>query len=547
MAVNQAHTEIPFTGLPVSDGLVCAPAVVLSAKDQTAIPCYRIAADAVEAELARLDDALQAAALQIATLIEQVTERIGTAQANIFVAQKLMVEDAVLRSEIAQTIAETHLNAEAAIEKTFDAYEKLLKEVDDEYLSERASDIGELRRRLHEILSSSTTQSPSEVFAHLMAEPHIIVASELTPSETVQLNAENTLGFVTEHGGRASHAAILARAMGIPAVSGIPLIAETIQTGHTLLLNGETGEVIVEPSKETLSFYPSVRRAGHATARRVDPVAGFTVMANIGLSSEVDNIETVAAEGVGLYRTEFEFLAAGKILNEDEQYTRYRRVAEALDGKPFYARLLDLGGDKDAPYLEIPHEENPALGFRGARLLLGRPDLLVPHARAIARASCHGRIQLIYPMIVDVDQFLVLRERIRQAISDIEGHNLSHGIMFEVPSACLMAEELYEVADFGSIGTNDLIQYFFAIDRNNECVADDYNPDKPVFWKLLSQLADAANAAGKPLSICGELGSQPQYLPRLIDLGIRCASVSPRLVGMARVAARKHLALSTAT
>jgi phosphoenolpyruvate-protein phosphotransferase (PTS system enzyme I) len=543
MAAMQAHRELPYTGLAVSDGVVVATAIVLSPRNEDAIPCYRIELDNIDREVTRLDSALAGAATQITALIEEVTARIGAAQANIFIAQKMMVEDAVLRSEIVQAITEERLNAEAALEKTFDGYEKLLQEVDNEYLSERASDIGELRRRVHELLSESTTQSAFDAHAHLTAEPHIIVAADLGANETVQLNADNTVGFITEHGGTASHAAILARAMGIPSVSGIPKIAEMLQTGDSVLLNGDTGEVILHPTEETLSLYPGARRTTHHAARRVDPVSGFTVRANIGLSSEVQLVKEVAAEGIGLYRTEFEFLAAGKVLDEEAQYSRYRRIVEALEGQPFYARLLDVGGDKEAPYLDLPKEENPGLGFRGARLLLGRPDLLIPQVRAMARASCHGRIHLIYPMIVDLDQFLILRERIRQAIQDIPGHDLRHGVMFEVPSACLMARELFEVVDFGSIGTNDLIQYLFAIDRNNERIAADYDPDKPVFWRLLQDLADAARDAGKPLALCGEIGGQPQYLPRLIELGINCTSVSPRLVGLARVAARKHLAV----
>jgi len=544
MAALSATQELLFAGLAVSDGVVFAPAVVLTARDQVAIPCYRIGPDAAERELERLDGALREAAGQIETLIEEVAERIGPAQANIFIAQKMMVEDAVLRAEIAQKITEERLNAEAALEKTLDGYEKLLQEVDNEYLSERASDIGELRRRLQELLSTSTARSAGDVFAHLTAAPHILVATDLTPAETVQLNADTTLGFITEHGGKGSHAAILARAMGIPAVSGIPLVAQTIQNGHPVLLNGDTGEIIVHPTKATLSFYPGVRRTAPQVARRVDPVPGFTVMANIGLSTEAANCMAVDAEGVGLYRTEFEFLAAGKVLDEGEQFERYRDLVVALKGRPLYARLLDLGADKEAAYLNLAKEENPGLGFRGARLLLGRPDLLIPHVRAMARASTHGPIHLIYPMIVDVDQFLILRERIRQTIGDILGHDLRHGVMFEVPSACLMARELFEVADFASIGTNDLIQYLFAIDRNNEFVAADYDPDKPVFWKLIGEIARAARDAGKHLSLCGEIGGQPQYLPRLIELGLECVSVSPRLIGLARITARKRLSLA---
>jgi phosphotransferase system enzyme I (PtsI) len=483
------------------------------------------------------------AARQLTELIAEVELRIGKAQANIFVAQRMMLEDSTLHAEIMNAIDMEQLNAEAAIAKCLDRYEKLLQEVDNEYMSERASDIGELRRRLLDIMLANNGHGSSapKPRTSLSDDFHIIVAADLTPGETVNLNTEKTLGFITEHGGAASHAAILARAMGIPSISGIHHIHNLINTGDYILLDGDTGDIFLNPTPETLSLYPTARRVAPQRARKVEPVSGFPVLANIGLTDDLAVLKQVGAEGIGLYRTEFEILASGRLLDEETQYIRYATVVEAMAGKPVYMRLLDLGGDKDAPFLSLTREENPCLGFRGARLLLGRPDLLVPHVRALARASCHGPIHVTYPMIVDVDQFLVLRQRILQAIEDIPGHRLIHGVMFEVPSACLLADELLEVAAFGSIGTNDLIQYLFAIDRNNEQVAGDYDPDKPVFWKLLGQIAAASRKHGKPLSVCGEIGGQPRYLPKLIELGIRCVSVSPRQIGLARATARKYL------
>lgn len=542
MTTRTNTSERQLSGLAVSEGVVYGQAVVLHPLTHQAVPWYRIEADQVTREFARVTVAMAEAARQIAQLTEEVSARIGKAQANIFFAQHMMVEDETLHAEIREAIVNEHLNAEAAIAKCLDKYEKLLQEVDNAYMSDRAADIGELRRRLLDIMlagngagSTRRKRSPSSDF-------HIIVAGDLTPSDTVNLNTEKTLGFITEHGGTASHAAILARAMGLPSVSGIHQIYNQINTGDYILLDGASGELFVNPAPETLALYPTVRRVVEHHVRQVKPVPGFTVMGNIGLVEDLPLLHEVGAEGIGLYRTEFEFLASSILLDEEAQYARYAAVAKAMQGRPVFMRLLDLGGDKEAPYLELSREENPCLGFRGARLLLGRPDLLVPHVRALARASAHGHIHLTYPMIVDVDQFLILRERIRQATEGIPTENLSHGVMFEVPSACLQADELLSVADFGSIGTNDLIQYLFAIDRNNERVAGDYNPDKPMFWKLLGQIADAAGKHDKLLSLCGEIGGQPQFLPKIIDLGIRSISVSPRQVGLARVAARQHLA-----
>lgn len=533
--------EVQLSGLAVSEGVVYAQAVVLNPVTHRAVPYFRISESGVAHEMGRVQSAMSEAAHQLTELIAEVELRIGKAQANIFVAQRMMLEDATLNAEIMTAINTDRLNAEASISKCLDRYEKLLQQVDNEYMNERASDIGELRRRLLDIMLTKNSNGNGAQRTSLSDDFHIIVAADLTPGETVNLNTEKTLGFITEHGGAASHAAILARAMGIPSISGIHHIHNLINTGDYILLDGDTGDIFLNPTPETLSLYPTARRVAPQRARKVEPVSGFPVLANIGLTDDLSLLKQVGAEGIGLYRTEFEILASGRLLDEETQYVRYATVVEAMAGKPVYMRLLDLGGDKEATFLAIKREDNPCLGFRGARLLLGRPDLLVPHVRALARASCHGPIHVTYPMIVDVDQFLVLRQRILQAIDDIPGHRLVHGVMFEVPSACLLADELLEVAAFGSIGTNDLIQYLFAIDRNNENVANDYDPDKPVFWKLLGQIAAASRKHGKPLSVCGEIGGQPRYLPKLIELGIRCVSVSPRQIGLARATARKHL------
>lgn len=541
MAITTEALEIQLSGLSVSEGVVYARAVVLHPVTHRTVPWFRISKSGMAREKTRVTSAMAEAARQLAELIETVELRVGRAQSNIFVAQRMMLEDPTLHAEILDAIDREHLNAEAAIAKCLDRYEKLLQEVDNEYMSERASDIGELRRRLLDIMLAGNGTRPALEKQSLSNEFHIIVAADLTPGETVTLNTEKTLGFITEHGGAASHAAILARAMGIPSISGIRHVHSLINTGDYVLLDGDTGDIFLNPSIETLSLYPTVRRVAPHRVRKVGPVPGFPVLANIGLTDELPVLEQVGAEGIGLYRTEFEILASGNLLDEETQYIRYATVVEAMAGRPVYMRLLDLGGDKDAPFLSLTREDNPCLGFRGARLLLGRPDLLVPHVRALARASCHGPIHVTYPMIVDVDQFLVLRQRILHAIEDIQGHHLIHGVMFEVPSACLLADELMEVAAFGSIGTNDLIQYLFAIDRNNERVAADFDPDKPVFWKLIGQIAEAARKHGKPLSVCGEIGGQPRYLPKLMELGIRSVSVSPRQISLARATARKYL------
>jgi len=367
------------------------------------------------------------------------------------------------------------------------------------------------------------------------------VAEELTPSLTVDLDAEHLMGFVTEHGGINSHAAILARALGIPAVSGLPGIRERVHCGLEMFIDGDAGEVIIWPSEKTLSSIPQLRKAGMRLPAAVEPVEGFEVFANIGAASELPHVLSMKAEGIGLYRTEMELIAAGRILDEDELADLYSGVVQALAGRKVTFRLFDIGSDKPLPSVEIPHEDNPALGRRGARFLLARSDLLRTQARALARASLIGSIRVMYPMITGVSQFLELKDLFDKAVADLPAGEIAHGVMLEVPSACFQAQEILAKADFASIGSNDLTQYFFAVDRNNELVASDFNPDQPVFWDLLKSLVKAAQRCGRPLTLCGELAADPKFVPRLIAIGINSVSVSPRAISTVRQTAGEHL------
>jgi phosphoenolpyruvate-protein kinase (PTS system EI component) len=299
------------------------------------------------------------------------------------------------------------------------------------------------------------------------------------------------------------------------------------------VLDGASGCVTVNPSEATLQRVRQDSREVRAPSP-IGPVSGIEVMANISVWKDAEDAVAMKAEGVGLYRTEYEFIAAGRLLDEDDQVERYRRVQEMMAGRPVTYRLFDAGGDKPLPFLDFPEEENPALGWRGARLLLGMPELMRTQARALARVSATGPVRVMYPMVTDVDQFRLLLGRFEEATADIECGRIEHGVMFEVPSACLQAEAIYEVAAFGSIGSNDLIQYLFAVDRNNELVAADYSADAPVFWELLKRLVEAAKQAGKPLSICGEMAGDPVYVRRLLDVGVRSISVSSRMIPVSR-------------
>jgi phosphoenolpyruvate-protein kinase (PTS system EI component) len=328
--------------------------------------------------------------------------------------------------------------------------------------------------------------------------------------------------------------------LGIPAVSGIEHIHDVVACGTELIVNGDTGEVILWPTAETC------RRCVAPVRPRIrvtvpEPVEGLRVMANIGRAAEVKDARTMKAEGIGLYRTELEMFAAGHLLTEDEQFTRYASVVKAMDSKPVYFRMLDVGGDKPLPLVEVLKEANPSLGLRGARFLLSHPELLRTQARALARVSRLRPIHVMYPMVIDLAQFRRLRKVFEESVADLPSGRIFHGVMFEVPSAILEARELLEAADFGSIGTNDLVQFVFAVDRNNERVAEDYFFDRPVLWKLIEDLVRTANEVGRPLSLCGELAAEPRFTERLISMGISAISVSARHIPTVRRAARQAL------
>ncbi len=535
------NRERRFRGLPVSGGTAVARVCLF--RDQGRHPSLRIhhvPPEEAPRERERLDRALAIVRGRLEAVERAVADRIGPAEAEIFVAQRMILGDPALRERIESAIDDQHYNAEAAAVKVLDAYESRLREVNREYLQERASDIAELKRRVLDALLDTQPEFLCEVEGHCRrGRDRVVVTHELTPSLAIGLETHAVRGLVTEHGGVTSHAAILARAIGVPAVTGIPGIASAVSCGSEVLVDGDRGEVIVWPDAQTVERARAVGPTEHPEA--VPPTDRLAVMANIAMASEVAQAKAMRAEGIGLYRTELEFLAAGRLLSEAEQAERYAGVVEAMDGRPVMIRLIDAGGDKPMSLFGVGDEESPQLGCRGARFLLERTDLLRTQARAIARASRAGPVHVMYPMVVEADQLARLRRLFEEAVADVPHGRLYHGAMFEVPSACLDARRILAISDFASIGTNDLVQYLFAVDRNNERVAYDYFPDREVFWKVLADLAEAAREAGKPLSICGELAADPEHVPRLIEMGIETVSVSVRLIPGVRRAAIEAL------
>jgi len=545
MAIVQPATETRFKGLPLSPGVALAPVCLFNERRHVSLPVADVTDKEVRSEGDRFRKALSLVREKLALLGKEVEERVGKAEAEIFGAQKTILEDPVLIQRVTDHIRSKHFNAEKAVISSLDFFEGRLAEMDNAYIRERASDIGEVKRRMLDALAnlSPSFQCQNDSFCQ-KGKNRIVIAQELTPSLTMELNTDFIRGFVTDRGGVASHAAILARALKIPAVSGIPGIHDMIFCGTQVLVNGDTGEVVIWPSEKTLEEYPDLQKGGAEEVPAVEPVAGLKVFANLSLAKKVKEAVDHKAEGIGLYRTEFEFFSAGKILGEAEQYDLYLEVLKAMKGKPVYFRMLDLGGDKTADFLKLQKEQNPALGFRGSRLLLGHPELFRNQARALARASKHSRVHVMYPMVIDIEQFRKLKKTFEEATEDIPQGEIKHGLMFEVPSACLDAEEILKEADFGSIGTNDLIQYLFAVDRDNEFVAYDHHPDRKIFWHLIHHVAYEARKHRKPLSVCGELASNPAYARRLLAAGIRAVSVAPRAITGLRIAIKNKPKLS---
>jgi phosphoenolpyruvate-protein phosphotransferase len=538
------RAEQSFKGTPLSPGLALGRICLFNEYRHSNLPEYRVSGTGIRREERRVRRAVVVAAERLDELRLQVAARIGPAEAEIFTAQKMILQDASLAADIVKRIREQRVNAETAITDSLQVFERRFQEMDDAYLKDRATDIGEVRRRLLDVLGNMRPGLQCQGGGQHCQRGYkrIVVAEELTPSLSIELDTEDVLAFVTVHGGANSHAAILARGLGVPAVSGIPGIREQVRCGDEIWINGDTGEVVLHPAPERLAAVVAARQAREAHAGEVSPpVPGFAVFANVSSAEEVRQAVAAGAEGIGLYRTEFELLQVARVLTEEEQVTRYQAVLAAAAGRPVTFRLFDLGSDKQFPALGIPAETNPALGWRGARLLLGRPELFGDQARAIVRAAAGQPVRVLYPMITDAAQFLELKRRFLNATGELDVRHISHGVMFEVPAACLEADSVLAVADFASIGTNDLTQYLFAVDRDNDLVAGDFSADQPALWRVLDLLVQAAAAAGKSLTLCGELGGNPLVVPRLIGLGLRTVSVAPRLITSVRAAARPVL------
>ena len=535
--MESVKSEVRLRGVALSQGIALGRACFfrrISVGADTLI-------DDPGGEGSRLGGALNWMVERLEALTREAESRLDRELADVFRVHRLILEDPTLRQRLFQIVESEGCTAEHAVERQLGRFQQELKALDLAYMRERVADVADLQRGLLDRLRRASPSRYCKDMPHCrishcrLGNDHILIAGELTPSLVIEVD-DRTRGFLLKKGGRNSHAAILANALNLPAVSGIPHPQETVPPDAQVLIDGDNGEVILNPSADTLRRYRS--REDSQRLPVTDPIPELRVLANIDLAAGLHDALAANADGIGLYRTEIEPLAKGRLLTETEQEARYSAVVEAMGDRPVCIRLLDLGADKTADWLDLPTEDNPALGLRGARLLLTRPELLRSQARALARASLRGPVRVIYPMIVDLAQFRRLRTLCDLADTDLPPGRLLHGVMFEVPSACLQARSILEHADCGCIGTNDLIQYLFAADRMNAALQEENWFDSPVLWEVIENLARIAKETGKPLSVCGELAGDPRFTCRIMETGITAVSTTPRRIADVRRAAR---------
>ena len=534
--------ERNFKGIPASDGIAIGPAFCFIPAELAVPVCT---AGTVEEEMVRFAAARERAHLELQELYNAIQERVGSEQASIFVAHQEMLSDPTLESKV-QELVEIGQTAEQALVKATEELAGLLSSMGDELFAARALDVKDVGRRILRVLLGLPDTALSAI-----TEPSIIVAEDLTPSDTASLDPALTLGFITAQGGLTSHSAILARTLGIPAIVGMgeALLAQA-GNGTLIVMDGRTGEMIVEPAPETVTLYEEIkqqreshlqilkaasgREARTANGRRVE------VAANVGEAASARDAVEYGAEGIGLLRTEFLYLDDVQAPGEEKQYQIYREIFDVMAGRPVIVRTLDIGGDKPPSYLPFPEEMNPFLGWRAIRISLDEPELFKTQLRAILRAAVGHQARIMFPMVSDLDELRRAREIVETVRRNLEQESIEFaadvpvGIMVETPAAAVLVDVLAEASDFFSLGTNDLTQYTMAVDRGNARVSGLFQPLHPAVLRLIKQTIDAGHSKGKWVGMCGELAGMTKAIPILMGFGLDEFSMSPRAIPEAK-------------
>ncbi|EGQ3178041.1 phosphoenolpyruvate--protein phosphotransferase [Staphylococcus pseudintermedius] len=529
-------------GIAASDGVAIAKAYLLVEPD---LSFSNEKTDQPEAEVQKFNEALNNSKIELTKIRNHAEEQLGADKAAIFDAHLLVLDDPELIQPIEEKIKNESASAPQALTEVTQNFITIFESMDNEYMKERAADIRDVAKRVLAHILGVELPNPS-----IIDESVIIVAHDLTPSDTAQLNKQYVQGFVTNIGGRTSHSAIMSRSLEIPAVVGTKSISESVQQGDMVIVDGLTGDVIVNPSDDEIKAYQHKRESFFADREslkqlRDEPsktLDGHEVelAANIGTPNDLEGVHNNGAEGIGLYRTEFLYMGRDNMPTEDEQFEAYKKVLESMEGKRVVVRTLDIGGDKELPYLNLPEEMNPFLGYRAIRLCLDQPEIFLPQLRALLRASAYGKLNIMFPMVATIQEFrdakaLLLEEKENLKQEGVEvSDDIELGIMVEIPATAALADVFAKEVDFFSIGTNDLIQYTMAADRMSERVSYLYQPYNPSILRLIKQVIDASHQEGKWTGMCGEMAGDETAIPLLIGLGLDEFSMSATSILKAR-------------
>lgn len=525
-----------ISGILASPGIAFGKALLLK-EDEIVISRKKITDDQVEQEVQRFLDGRSKAAGQLEAIRVKAGETFGEEKAAIFEGHIMLLEDEELEQEIIDLIKKDHVTADAAAHSVVEGQAKALEELDDEYLKERAADVRDIGKRLLQNILGLHIVDLSAI-----TDESILVAKDLTPSETAQLNLKKVLGFITDLGGRTSHTSIMARSLELPAIVGTGNVTATVKNGDFLIIDGVNNKIYVNPTDDVQEELKAIQTQylseKHELAKLKDLPAitldghQVEVCANIGTVRDVAGAERNGAEGVGLYRTEFLFMDRDSLPSEEEQFQAYKAVAEAMGSQAVIVRTMDIGGDKDLPYMNLPKEENPFLGWRAIRIAMDRKEILHAQLRAILRASSFGKLRIMFPMIISVEEVRFLKAELEMLKAQLreEGkafdESIEVGIMVETPASAVIARHLAKEVDFFSIGTNDLTQYTLAVDRGNDLISHLYNPMTPSVLGLIKQVIDASHAEGKWTGMCGELAGDERATLLLLGMGLDEFSMS---------------------
>jgi len=525
-----------ISGILASPGIAFGKALLLK-EDEIVINRKKISADQVGQEVQRFLDGRKKASTQLEAIKIKAGETFGEEKEAIFEGHIMLLEDEELEQEIIALIKDDLASADAAAFSVIEGQAKALEELDDEYLKERAADVRDIGKRLLQNILGLNIVDLSAI-----AEEVLLVAKDLTPSETAQLNLDKVLGFITDLGGRTSHTSIMARSLELPAIVGTGNVTSQVKNGDFLILDGVNNSIYINPTSEKIDELKAIQTQ-YVTEKndlaKLKDLPAITldghqveVCANIGTVRDVAGAERNGAEGVGLYRTEFLFMDRESLPTEEEQFQAYKAVAEAMGSQAVIVRTMDIGGDKDLPYMNLPKEDNPFLGWRAIRIAMDRPEILHAQLRAILRASAFGKLRIMFPMVISVEEVRILKGELETLKSQLreEGkafdESIEMGIMVETPASAAIAHHLAKEVDFFSIGTNDLTQYTLAVDRGNELISHLYNPMSPSVLTLIKQVIDASHAEGKWTGMCGELAGDERATLLLLGMGLDEFSMS---------------------